>query len=234
MLKLALCEDDPIFSESQEQLCREVLQTLGWKADLTVYLSAEDLLTDWENGIRYDVLLLDILMEEMDGITLARRLRTLESEASIVFITSSPSFALQGYDVDALHYLMKPLTSEALTQVLQKDHAKRHEQKKVCFTIGAHMVCENLEDIVYLETKGRYVDVVLKHKTLTVHGKLADLLGNLPSKLFLRCHQGFAVNAVHVQEMNVRSALLHGGHCIPIGRTYKKEFRDAFLGWLGQ
>lgn len=234
MIQIALCEDDPVFRQSQQQLCEEVLQALGWETQLTIYSCGEDLLTDWEKGIRYNLLLLDIVMGEIDGIALARRLRVMQADAAIVFITSNPNFALQGYDVDALHYLMKPLERATLTEVLQKYHAKQTGNKKLCFTIGASTICENLNDILFLETKGREVAVVLKHKTLTLPGKLSDLLITFPANLFLRCHQGFAVNASQIQQMNGNFAILHNGASIPIGRTYKKEFRDAFLNQMGQ
>lgn len=234
MIRLALCEDDPLLLETQRRLCQEVLQSLGWQAKLTLYTSGEELLCDWEKGIFHDILLLDIVMGDMDGMTLARKLRVLQAEASIVFITSNPNFALQGYDVDALHYLMKPLQANELVGVLQKHRAKSQEKTKVCFQLGTQLLFENLEDILYLETQGRGVAVVLKHKTLQVPGKLGDLLENIPNEGLLRCHQGFAVNPMEIQEIDTKGALLKGGHTVPIGRTYKKGFLDAFLNQLGQ
>lgn len=234
LLRLALCEDDPIFQKSQQNICEDVLRQIEWEARLTVYSSAEALLADWEKGMHYDILLLDIVMGEMDGITLARRLRSLQAEASIVFITSNPNFAIQGYDVDALHYLMKPLQPEALAEVLQKYMNRNAGECKVCFTIGAKTFCENPKNILYLETKNRNVEIVLKHKKLTIPGKLSDHLAALPAECFLRCHQGFAVNTRQVQEIDGNLARMVNGEVIPIGRTYKKVFRDSFLNLIGQ
>lgn len=118
--KIAICDDD------QEQIEHIAFTVSSWNAqngytcDVSTFTSAEAFLFEYERNNAYDILLLDVEMKNMTGIDLAKRIRSADSRAEIIFITSHFEFIGEGYEVDALHYLLKPLSEEKLMQVLDK------------------------------------------------------------------------------------------------------------------
>lgn len=110
MYQVAICEDDPLFSQQLSQLVKEILDEAQISFQLTVYSSAQALKKALlEEGSIIHILFLDIIMEGEDGLSLAKQLRQVEMDLAIVFVTASKEFALAGYEVKPLHYLLKPV-----------------------------------------------------------------------------------------------------------------------------
>ena len=113
MYRFAICDDDPVFLDSLTALLEETLREDSVPFGLDTYTDTAPLFQAVEQeGKQYHVLLLDILMEKETGIALARRLRDAGTRSSIIFITSTPEFALESFDVNPIHYLLKPVTAE--------------------------------------------------------------------------------------------------------------------------
>lgn len=116
MYQVAICEDDPLFSQQLSQLVKEILDEAQISFQLTVYSSAQALKKALlEEGSIIHILFLDIIMEGEDGLSLAKQLRQVEMDLAIVFVTASKEFALAGYEVKPLHYLLKPVKKNGLS-----------------------------------------------------------------------------------------------------------------------
>ena len=233
MYKVALCEDEKIFSDAQEKTCREILDKLHIAYHISLFHNSADFLNAFiEEHRQYDLILLDIVMDGMDGMALARRIRERDREVAVIFITFSPDYALQGYDVNALHYLLKPVDSNVLERLIDSDYHNRFLTHYFVFESDAGKLRTALKDIICLETVGRRVQVTLKNGKATYSGRLAELLEKLPKDKFVRCHQAFAVNIANVREITRQDAIAVNGKAIPVSRTYSKDVQKAFMRQL--
>lgn len=233
MYKVALCEDEKIFSDAQKKICCSILERLYIEYEISVFdNSAELLKVLWEENRQYDLLLLDIVMEGMDGMTLARRIRESDKDATIIFITSNHEYALQGYDVNALHYLMKPVDGNMLERLIESDYKRRFSIQVIILESAAGKQRIAIKSIVCLETVGRRVEVTLTSGKVYYSGKLTSLLNELPKDKFVRCHQAFAINMANILELTRQDAIAANGKRIPVSRTFAKNVQKAFVRQL--
>jgi len=229
MYRVALCEDEQIYARAQAEICREVLEKLNIKHSISVFETSADFRASFSNGARYDLILLDIVMDGTDGMELAREIRGHDSEAAIVFITVNPDFALQGYDVNALHYLMKPLGSDVLEKLIASDYERRFQCNYLIVKSGVQSMRIPIGDIICFETVGRRVIITLKDGTANYSGKLSEISEGLPSGLFIRCHIGYIVNLKNIKTLTRTEAIAVNGKIIPVSRSYSPAIQKAFL-----
>ncbi len=231
MYRVVLCEDEEIFSQAQEKICRDILESLDIEYNVTVFSGSVDFLRAFfEQGLRYDLILLDIMMDGMDGITLAKRIRAEDEAVAIIFITSNPKYVFQGYDVHALHYLMKPLTPDALAPLIEADYSRRIQTDYLILNSDSGKIQVQVKDIICAETVGRRVAVTfLPDQRAYYGGTLLQLLRELPNEGFVQCHKSYAVNMRHIRELTGRDAIAQNGLKIPVSRTFAKEVQQAFF-----
>lgn len=230
MYEVAICEDEKIFSDAHEKICHEILDKLNIDFHISVFNNSTDFLRAYSGAQkRYNLILLDIVMDGTNGIELAKRIRESDEEASIIFVTSSSDYALQGYDVKALHYLMKPVDITQLERLIMADYHNKFQYNYFIFKSGSQNIRIPLKDIISLETTGRRVEITLSDRTHFYSGKLIELLSELPAERFVRCHQAFAVNIDNIRELTRQSAIAVNGKEIPVSRTFLKDVQQAFL-----
>ena len=231
MYQVALCEDEPIFAETQEKVCRAVLEKLNIEYTIDLFSGGAYFLRAFTGACkRYDLILLDIIMDGVNGMELAQTIRQSDEDCAIVFITSTRDFIAQGYDVNALHYLEKPLDGGKLEQLIDRDYNKRFMRHYFVFDIGGVRRKVAVGDIVCMETSQRRVEVAMKDKTAFLYnGKLTDLLAEMPGGIFTRCHKAYAVNLDNVRELDGKDAVAVTGKRIPVSRAYVKDVEKAFM-----
>ena len=130
-IKIGICDDDPAQVTLTETLTAQWALENGHDARIKIYKNAESLLFDFEGESDFDILLLDIEMGDMNGVTLAKNIRKKSETVQIIFITGYSDYISDGYDVAALHYLMKPLKAEKLFEVLSRAVAKLTKDGKM-------------------------------------------------------------------------------------------------------
>lgn len=233
MYRIALCEDEALFSKDLEVMCHRILDHLAVDYEMNLFNSSKDFLHAFlDKGKRFDLMLLDIVMAEPNGMDLAHLIRKDDSDGAIIFITSNPDFALLGYDVQALHYLIKPAKQDVLERLIKADYNNRFQTNFYIFETGTQMVRVAVQEIVCLETVGRKVEVTLQSGVVYYNGKLSELLEELPNEQFVRCHQAFALNIRNIQELNYNEAITCTGKSISVSRTYTKDVQHAFAKYL--
>lgn len=196
---------------------------LGWAARsgaevcLREYPSAEALLFAYEDGAP-DILLLDIEMPGMNGVELARKLREQEEMVQIIFITGYPDFIAEGYEVEALHYLLKPVTSEKLAEVLSRAAGKiSRAEKKILLPSDGGKTALPLREIRYIEAMRQYSVIYAASGEYRLKVPISELEAQLDG-YFLRVQRSFIVNLREVLRINRTEVILRSGEAVPISR----------------
>jgi DNA-binding LytR/AlgR family response regulator len=232
--KIALCENEEVFAAAQQKICRGIFDKMNIEYEIATFQSAEVFLNVFNTGrTRYDLLILDIMMDGMDGMELARKIREADKNATIIFLTSNRDYALQGYDVNALHYLMKPIDAVVLERLIKVAYNEKFADNFLVIKIGTQHLRIPANDIICLEITGRRVEITLLDRTVTYSGKFKDLLAELPKERFVRCHQAFAVNVKNIRELGKQEATAINGKKIPVSRTFMSDTKKVFVRQLG-
>ena len=202
------------------------------KVQLTQYVSAEQFKMMQEESAPCDILLLDIQMGGQDGVSLAKELRAQRDNLVIIFITGLPDFLQEGYDVSALHYLMKPVDEGKLFAVL--DRAVKHVSKaepQLLLTVDGETMRVSAADIMYVESFAHHLELNLTSGTITVKMptyKLEQMLG----EGFVRCHRSYLVGMRHIKKITKTDIVLDNSKSIPLSRRLYKAVNEAFIGFI--
>jgi DNA-binding LytR/AlgR family response regulator len=233
IVRVGVVEDDPHSREQAVAHLNRYEADRGVRFDVSVFDDGAGLVTGYRP--EYDVLLLDIEMERVSGMAAARRVRELDDDVVIVFITNSPRYAVGGYEVQALSYLLKPVAYPAFAQEMDRVLAQlaRRERRTLLFQAdGAHHRVD-LADIVYLETAGHRVLIHTHTATHSVVSSLKALEAELDGAAFQRCNSGYLVNLAHVTGVEQSECRLRDGTVLPISRPKRKAFLAALAAHIG-
>ncbi len=226
--RFAICDDDPQYTRYLEQLTAQWARQAGVEVDTECCPSAEAFLFRYEERRDFDVLLLDIEMSGMDGVTLARTLRKTNDDLQIVFITGYTDYIAEGYEVSALHYLTKPINEEKLFQVLHRAVGRlRRNEPFLTLELPGETVRLPLRQIRYLEVSHNYV-TVHAGQDYSIKRSLGELEQALDSRFF-RMGRSFIVNLTCIRRVTRTEAELASGECIPLPRGQYDKLNRAII-----
>ncbi len=209
----------------------------GWSSSrqiptqITEYPSAEAFLFNYAEDKSYDILLLDIMMGKMNGMTLAKTVRETNSTVQIIFITGFPDFMAEGYEVSAIHYLMKPVSEEKLRSALDKAAANLAKaEKRLSITYDRQTDLIPLSQITFIEAQRQYI---LIHTTANPEPhKMKCSLTDVESRLdeyFFKCQRSFIVNLRHIKRINPDRVTLTTGEEVPISRGMAEKIGKQII-----
>lgn len=235
MLKIAICDDDPIYLFQTRTLIER------WNNHRQELIINEfdngDALIDSLKDFSYDIMFLDVIMPLFNGIEVAHEIRKYDSTSKIIFLTSSPEFAVDSYSVKATNYLLKPFEPAKLYQALDDvvgslPNATHSITVKTASAI--HRIA--LQNIEYLEAQNKHVLFVLSNGTTLdaiepLHVYSDRLLAN---NSFFKCHRSYVVNLQHVASYTPKEIQTHSGARLPIARTCQHEFEKAYRATIRQ
>ncbi len=227
MLTFSLCDDNASEREYIKNLVIDWSVRSGAEISLREYPSAESFLFDCED-FRPDILLLDVEMPGQSGVELAKRLRRLDKVMQIVFITAYSDYIAEGYEVAALHYLLKPVDTEKLFSVLSIAAERvRRDCRKITVetTDGAEVL--PLYDVRYIESRKNYA-VIHAEREYTVRRTLSEFLSALDGR-FLRVGRSFIINLLWVRRVGRTEVELKSGEVIPIPRSAFETVNRAII-----
>lgn len=231
MYHVAVCDDEQEQAEALRSAAAAWSRERGIPCETEVFPHAEALWFAWE-GRAFDILLLDVEMGKTSGIQLAKKLRAAGSRAEIVFVTSHFEFAAEGYEVDALHYLVKPVARQKLFQVLDKA-AERLDSEPASIVIlsGGETVKLYETDILFIESfrhdiviHTRTGEYRLKENISAFEEKLKEV-----SLLFYRTHRSYLVSLKAVTRIGRTSVTLENGVEVPLARGKYDDINRAFI-----
>ncbi len=232
--KAAICDDEPAELQYLSGLVRSWARQGGNSVSLSLFPSGEAFWFQYEEEKDFDLLLLDIEMGEMNGVELARRIRRENADVQILFITAWPDFMADGYEVSALHYLMKPVREEKLFSVLERAAAnlKKIERYEI-FHIGGEAVRLSLEEIVSVEAFSHEVEVVVREGSYRVEETLSGLEKRL-GEGFVRCHRSYLAALKYIRKITRTDVVMDTGARIPLSRRRYDAVNQAFIRYYRQ
>jgi len=226
--KIAICDDKDADREYISGLVSRWCNMEGHTASILEYPSAESFLFRYAEESDYDILLLDIEMGGMDGVTLAKHLRKDNDTVQIIFITGYSEYISEGYEVSALHYLMKPIKEDKLFTVLTRAAGKLSKNEKVLnIESGGEMVRIPVYRIRYAEVLGNYVTIHAASDH-TVKMSLGELERGLDDR-FYRAGRSVIVNLTQISRVTKREIHLVDGTVLPLPRGAYEGVNRAII-----
>lgn len=226
--KVAICDDSDADRRYIMNMVRSWASAAGHEVQIDGFPSAESFLFRYAGESDYDILLLDIEMGAMDGVTMAKELRKSNDTVQIIFITGYSDYISEGYEVAALHYLMKPVNEEKLCLVLDRAAEKLAKNERVLnFEVSGEMVRVPIYQIRYADVLGNYVTVHAL-KDVTVKMTLGELEKQLDER-FYRVGRSALVNLTQISRVTRAEIRLNDGTAIPLPRGAYEGVNRAII-----
>lgn len=228
-MRIAILDDDISQLNITRNALKDYINIRNLSSQIVTFSSVNELLF----ADPYDIYLLDIIMDDMNGIEVGKRLRALNNNGLIIYLTSSRDYAIDSYDADAFFYLLKPINSKKLYEVLDKaTSALKNRDECVYIKTKDGTVRLVLDDIYYAKLQGRHVQYICRNNildsmtsSLSFKEMVSSLLNN---KRFCLCGASLALNLSHIRMVNHNTAELTNGQLIDIPRLAAK---DLYLAW---
>ena len=235
MYQIAVCDDDRADRGSIAQLTRQIMDEAGVPCAVEAYGAGGPLLKEILSGRPFDLLLLDVRMAGLDGMSLASQLMGAPARPDVVFISTDRDMALQGYRVDARRFLAKPVEPEQLREALlhcYREAAERAQRRDdLLLPTVAGEVRVALRDIRYAESWGRAARISTPSGLLETRLRLGELAARLPEQ-FIYCHRTILVNLDYVRRLGQGELELRDGGTLPVSRYRAAEVQRLLLEQL--
>lgn len=232
MIHIAIAEDDAAYAKELQSFIATFQKEYGQELHLTLYSDGQALLEDYQG--QFDLLLLDIEMPRLDGMSTAQKIRLRDPEVLILFITAMPQYAIRGYEVDALDYILKPLAYFPFSQRLNRaiSRLKSRAKNYLMLPIKGGSKKVDVENIYFVESQGHNLVFHTNERPIVVHGAMKEIEEKLVPMHFFRCNKGYLVSLAHVDSVQDGCAVVHGEKLL-ISRGRKNEFLMALANYMG-
>ena len=228
---VAVCEDDETVREEIRDFCDRILDEEGIEHEIFVFSSAEELEKEVRENIgRFHLLILDIMMEGKTGMELAEELRAQSDDISFIFVTGYEEYLAEGYEVQPVHFLLKPIVWEKLRKALLTDWRQKHGCQTFVLRKGRQHLRLPLQSVLYAETDGKHgTRLILPEGEERFPAGISELEHLLPAGRFIRCHNSYLVNLDHVRRIDKQEFCMDDGRSLPISRKYLNKCREAVV-----
>lgn len=228
--QIAVCDDEQAQLERVQRMASEILSAEGIPFAVAGFAGGQALIDALHRGGgRFHVILTDVMMEGMDGMSLARELGLQSSPPDIILVSSNRDFALMGYEVKAVRFLAKPVERERLREALLYVHSQRIQRQEIVVRTAGGLRKLPVNRLRYAETRGRGSRLFLNGETVDTPSPIGDLEEELRSIGFFRCHQSFLIKLGAVELIRRYEVTLQGGDRIPVSKSRYNETRLALL-----
>ena len=231
MFRIAICEDEKVILDFESSLVKDWAAEAGCPLELDTYISSEQFLFESEDKAPYDVLIFDIQMKNMNGMELAKTLRRRGCDSVIIFVTGVPDYAIEGYEVGAVRYILKPVKTEVLKGLLDSAWSDSQKKSEDYFVLGQGSDLEKIsfDKILYIEACGHYVHLKGLDFEREWKAGFSETATAFDGKGFFCLRRGLLVNLAHVERITRTECLLDGGEALPVARGVYKELNEAFI-----
>lgn len=231
-MHIGICDDLRSDLALLEEFILHYLVTHSIDGTISKFESGDALLENIQNE-QYDILFLDIYMDGKNGVETARALRNIGLDCIIIFTTTSPDHALDGFEVGAVHYLVKPLNYENVESGL--DRCKQlfvQSGQYIEVKTGRTVTRILLKELIFAEVYGNSLLIHTASETVKTYGSLDELLKLLPAENFLHCHRSYVVNMNFIAYQGELDFVLKDGARIPIPKKDTQRMRQAYSDYL--
>ncbi|MDO5325707.1 MAG: LytTR family DNA-binding domain-containing protein [Clostridia bacterium] len=233
MIRIALVEDDASYRQELKAYLEQYARENGEEIDVKTFADGDEIAQDYR--AEYDIIFMDILMRFMNGMQAAREIRKKDEEVIIIFVTNTAQYAISGYEVNALDYVLKPINYYAFSKTMERALAKvkRDEEKFIVISnkYSAYKVNENA--IQYVEINGHSLIYHTRDGDFGAVGTMKEVEEELSGEHFFRCNKCFLVNLKYVDAIEGDDALV-AGKPVQISRSRKKPFMEALNAYMSR
>lgn len=234
MLTVVLCDDMELHLKQAEKMVAEILNKQDIPYELHLFHDAESLLNQIEfKVIRPDIAVLDIEMENEDGISLAKKLNSADGKCSVIFLTGYLKYAPDAYETEHIWFVFKNRAKEHLEPALLKAlDVYSHNQNAspgIVVKDNRNSKLIPIEDILYITKVGRKAQVCCADAEFYDTRSPSALIPKEMSEYFLQCHQSYWVNFKMIRELDKDELVLKKGIRIPVSRSHREEVRRKFF-----
>ena len=232
MIRVAIVEDDAEVQGVLQEYVRRYTRQYGTEFEVTLFADGVDILDDYRAV--YDIIFLDVEMKHLDGMTTAERIRQMDAEVILIFITNMAQYAIKGYAVGALDYVLKPVPYFAFSQQLQKavNQLARRVRHYLAVPVDGGMRRLDAAGIYYIESEGHRIHFYTEEGDFSAPGALKTLEEKLAAQPFARCNSGYLVNLAQVSGVQ-QSVVQVGPYELQISRPKRKSFLAALADFIG-
>jgi Response regulator of the LytR/AlgR family len=233
MIRIALVEDEDSYTASFKDMLSRYENSRQIQVELTAFTDGAEIVGNYTDS--FDIIFMDIKMKEMDGMTAAAKIRRMDASVVLIFITNLVQYAIKGYEVDALDYLVKPVSYFAFSQKLDRAVSRISLRNDAYISVqqenGLRKIM--LSDIYYIESQGHSQIFHTAAGDIKIRDKMDDIEKRLEGQNFYRSNKGYLVNMKHVTGIEDGFCLI-GGTRLIISRNRRKAFMDALTRYMGE
>ena len=232
MIKVAFCDDDIAVLNELTVLINQYCLQKNQDIQYTAFQSPFELMAEVEKGATFDILFLDVLMPGENGINVAKEIRQYDNNVKIVFLTSSPEYAVESYMVNAYFYQLKPIWAESFFRLMDAAIAecKKEKEKSLIVRSKNGITRIDLHKLEYCEVMKRTLIFHLHDGTvLESSGSMDTLCSTLEDSGFLRPHRSFLVNMEHIRNISAKAIVMENNTEIPIPHGKHTEIKNQYL-----
>lgn len=232
MLKIAVVDDEQVYIDQIQEYIMQYGQEKNREIQVEAFCDGSGLLHNYSPG--FDIILLDIEMGEMNGMEVAREIRKMDQEVVLVFITNMAQYAINGYDVGALDYVLKPINYYTFSVRLDRavSRVKTHLQEEILLNMTDGIKRIRVDQIHYVEVQNRMLHYHTEHGVFIVRGTLQGAETKLRENHFVRCNHWYLVNLQYVSEIR-RNIVIVAGEELEISRRNKTAFMSELTDYMG-
>lgn len=232
MLKIAVVDDNQTEIFKIKEMCEQYTIDTKTRILINEFTNGYDFIESYTAD--YDIIFLDIEMPHLNGMTLAKKLQALDSHAILVFITNLSQYAINGYEVGAYDYLLKPVSYEVFKIKLNRIRMVLDAKRKAGLTIQTESgyIRVDIETLHYAESKGHYVYLKTIGNEYKIRARLSDIEQKINKPSFARANQSVLVNLQYIDKIE-RNDIYISEKIVSISRSRKNEFMDKFTVFLG-
>lgn len=233
MIQIAVVEDEQTYVDQITEYLRRYQEERKEDLNVTVFRDGDGILADYHT--QFDIIFMDIQMKFVDGMTAAEEIRKMDQEVVIIFITNMQQYAIRGYAVDALDYVLKPVNYFAFCERLERAIGRMKKRKThfVTIPVKGGMVKLDISQVYYVESQGHNLIYHTDVKEYISAGTIKEIVGTLENIHFCQIHKGILVNLEHVDGIEESSANVHG-ELLPISRSRKNDFMKSLTNYVSE
>ncbi len=233
MIEIAIVDDEDSYVQTLlEYLCKYENDS-GNRIHTTVYHDGDELLQNF--GCQFDIILMDIQMKFMDGMSTAEEIRKLDTKVLIMFITNLMDYAIRGYEVDALDYVVKPVEYFSFSQKLNRaiQRLDKRSGYEMSINVPAGLKRVSSDSIYYIESDRHNLIFHTTEGQFVTRAKMQDYDNDLSGHGFFRSNKGYLVNLRYVEGIEQGCCVIQGDY-LPVSRSKKKEFMKALTQYISE